>query len=122
MKAPYYPPVCARKSTPLEDVNLFNEGFVDKPLDQYWAGPFKVGEWNSSKVLTWSRTTSGGARKPIRTASSGVRWTRSNPCKLQETAELDAFTFVGATSYNAVKANGAEIRQSQRLPTSASFG
>ena len=44
------PRVCApSQSTPrLEDVNLFNEGFVDKPLDQYWAGPFKIGEWNSS--------------------------------------------------------------------------
>ena len=56
MKTPYYPSegLCAFAIHPaLEDVNLFNDGFVDKPLDQYWAGPFKIGEWNSSqKVLT----------------------------------------------------------------------
>ena len=69
MKAPYYPSegLCAFAIHPaLEDVNLFNEGFVDKPLDQYWAGPFKVGEWNSSsKVLTAVRNEKWWGTKPL---------------------------------------------------------
>ena len=54
MKTPYYPSegLCAFAIHPaLEDTALFNDGFVDKPLDKYWAGPFKVGEWNSSQKV-----------------------------------------------------------------------
>ena len=43
MKAPYPSEGLVRLRNPpaLEDVNLFNEGFVEKPLDQYWAGPLQ---------------------------------------------------------------------------------
>lgn len=118
MKAPYYPSegLCAFAIHPaLEDVNLFNEGFVDKPLDQYWAGPFKVGEWNSSqKVLTLVKNDKWWGEKPI---LDRIIWRQMDSEAIRasfKNGELDAFTFVGATSYNAVKGQaGTEIRQSQ---------
>ena len=118
MKAPYYPSegLCAFAIHPaLEDVNLFNEGFVDKPLDQYWAGPFKIGEWNSSqKVLTLVKNDKWWGEKPV---LDRIIWRQMDSEAIRasfKNGELDAFTFVGATSYNAVKGQaGTEIRQSQ---------
>ena len=41
--------------------------FVDKPMDQYWAGPFKVSNWNSSeKVITLAPNDKWwGEKKPF---------------------------------------------------------
>ena len=118
MKTPYYPSegLCAFAIHPaLEDVNLFNDGFVDKPLDQYWAGPFKVGEWNSSqKVLTLVKNDKWWGEKPV---LDRIVWRQMDSEAIRagfKNGELDAFTFVGATSYNAVKGQaGTEIRQGQ---------
>ena len=118
MKTPYYPSegLCAFAIHPaLEDVSLFNDGFVDKPLDQYWAGPFKIGEWNSSqKVLTLVKNDKWWGEKPI---LDRIIWRQMDSEAIRasfKNGELDAFTFVGATSYNAVKGQaGTEIRQSQ---------
>ena len=118
MKTPYYPSegLCAFAIHPaLEDVNLFNDGFVDKPLDQYWAGPFKIGEWNSSqKVLTLVKNDKWWGEKPV---LDRIIWRQMDSDAIRasfKNGELDAFTFVGATSYNAVKGQaGTEIRQSQ---------
>ena len=90
-------------------------GFVDKPLDQYWAGPFKIGEWNSSqKVLTLVKNDKWWGEKPI---LDRIIWRQMDSEAIRasfKNGELDAFTFVGATSYNAVKGQaGTEIRQSQ---------
>ena len=118
MKTPYYPSegLCAFAIHPaLEDVNLFNDGFVDKPLDQYWAGPFKIGEWNSSqKVLTLVKNDKWWGTPAL---LDRIIWRQMDSDAIRasfKNGELDAFTFVGATSYNAVKGQaGTEIRQSQ---------
>ena len=118
MKTPYYPSegLCALAIHPaLEDTALFNDGFVDKPLDQYWAGPFKIGEWNSSqKVLTLVANDKWWGEKPV---LERIVWRQMDSEAIRagfKNGELDAFTFVGATSYNAVKGQaGTEIRQSQ---------
>ena len=46
MKTPWYPAdgsLCIFLHPALKDPELFNNGF-DKPLDKYWAGPYKVQE------------------------------------------------------------------------------
>ena len=118
MKTPYYPSegLCAYAIHPaLVDTALFNDGFVDKPLDQYWAGPFKIGEWNSSqKVLTLVKNDKWWGEKPL---LDRIVWRQMDSDAIRagfKNGELDAFSFVGATSYNAVKGQaGTEIRQGQ---------
>ena len=118
MKTPYYPSegLCAYAIHPaLVDTALFNDGFVDKPLDQYWAGPFKIGEWNSSqKVLTLVKNDKWWGTPAL---LDRIIWRQMDSDAIRasfKNGELDAFTFVGATSYNAVKGQaGTEIRQSQ---------
>jgi ABC superfamily ATP binding cassette transporter, binding protein len=51
MKTPWYPAdgsLCIFLHPALKDPELFNNGF-DKPLDKYWAGPYKVQEWNTAE-------------------------------------------------------------------------
>ena len=99
----------------LTDKELFNNGFVNKPMDQYWSGPFKIGEWNSSaKTLTLVPNDKWWGEKPL---LDRIIWRQMDSEAIRasfKNGELDAFTFVGATSYNAVKGQaGTEIRQSQ---------
>ena len=123
MKTPYYPSegLCAFAMHPaLEDEKLFNEGFIDKPLDQYWAGPFKVGEWNASqKVLTLVKNEKWWGEKPL---LDRIIWRQMDSEAIRasfKNGELDAFSFVGASSYNVVKGQaGTDIRQSQNTSVS----
>lgn len=54
MEKPYYPidggfVISTFIHPALVDKKLFNDGLVDKPLDKYWAGPFKVENWDVSQ-------------------------------------------------------------------------
>ena len=89
---------------------------VDKPLDQYWAGPFKIGGVELlQKVLTLVKNDKWWAGE----AGAGSHYLAPDGPPMQSvqasrTANWTPSTFVGATSYNAVKGQaGTEIRQSQ---------
>ena len=90
---------------------------MDAPHPEYWAGPFTLADkgWDSTaKTFSvvpndkWWGTPALLDRIIWRQMDSdAIRASFKN-------GELDAFTFVGATSYNAVKGQaGTEIRQSQ---------
>ena len=99
------------------DVNLFNEGFVDKPLDQYWAGPFKVGEWNSSsKVLTVVRNEKWWGTKP---ALERITW-REMSSQAEQAAykngEIDYVDASTLSSYNELSGvANTDIRKGSAL-------
>ena len=101
----------------LIDKELFNTGFVDKPLDKYWSGPYKVGNWNSSeKTLTLVPSDKWwGEKKPL---LDRIVWRQMDPDSYRagfKNGELDAITFVGAATYNTVKGqSGTDIRTGQR--------
>ena len=71
MEKPYYPIdggfVIATFIHPaLVDKKLFDEGLVDKPLDKYWAGPFKVENWDvSQNSLILTRNDKWWGQKPL---------------------------------------------------------
>ena len=71
MEKPYYPIdggfVIATFIHPaLVDKKLFDEGLIDKPLDKYWAGPFKVENWDTSqKSLILTRNDKWWGQKPL---------------------------------------------------------
>ncbi len=100
----------------LVDKKLFNDGFVDKPMDQYWAGPFKVSNWNSSeKVITLAPNDKWwGEKKPL---LEKIIWRQMGIDSLRaafKNGELDAAGFTDAATYSAVKGqNGTEIRSGQ---------
>lgn len=101
----------------LTDKELFNNGFVNKPLDQYWSGPFKVGEWNSSaKTLTLVPNDKWWGEKPL---LDRIIW-REMGDEAERAAfkngELDSIGFAGLATYNAVKGQpGTQIRTGQSL-------
>ena len=71
MEKPYYPIdggfVIATFIHPaLVDKKLFNDGLINKPLDKYWAGPFKVENWDTSqKSLILTRNDKWWGQKPL---------------------------------------------------------
>ena len=71
MEKPYYPIdgglVIATFIHPaLVDKKLFNDGFINKPLDKYWAGPFKVENWDvSQNSLILTRNDKWWGQKPL---------------------------------------------------------
>lgn len=71
MEKPYYPIdggfIIATFIHPaLVDKKLFNDGFINKPLDKYWAGPFKVENWDTSqKSLILTRNDKWWGQKPL---------------------------------------------------------
>ena len=101
----------------LTDKELFNNGFVNKPMDQYWSGPFKIGEWNSSaKTLTLVPNDKWWGEKPL---LDRIIW-REMGDEAERAAfkngELDSIGFAGLATYNAVKGQpGVQIRTGQSL-------
>ena len=71
MEKPYYPIdggfIIATFIHPaLVDKKLFNDGLINKPLDKYWAGPFKVENWDTSqKSLILTRNDKWWGQKPL---------------------------------------------------------
>ena len=71
MEKPYYPidggfVISTFIHPALVDKKLFNDALVDKPLDKYWAGPFKVENWDASqKSLILTRNDKWWGQKPL---------------------------------------------------------
>ena len=99
------------------DPKFFNDGLNDKPLDQYWAGPFKVGEWNSSsKVLTVVRNEKWWGQKP---ALERITW-REMSSQAEQAAykngEIDYVDASTLSSYNELSGvANTDIRKGSAL-------
>ena len=71
MEKPYYPIdggfiITTFIHPALVDKKLFNDGLINKPLDKYWAGPFKVENWDTSqKSLILTRNDKWWGQKPL---------------------------------------------------------
>ena len=125
MEKPYYPIdggfVIATFIHPaLVDKKLFDEGLVDKPLDKYWAGPFKVENWDvSQNSLILTRNDKWWGQKPLLEKIS-IR-------SLGEAASLAAFKnseidVISASSHNVYadvsKMSNIDIRKGTALGVS----
>ena len=122
MEKPYYPIdggfVIATFIHPaLVDKKLFDEGLIDKPLDKYWAGPFKVENWDvSQNSLILTRNDKWWGQKPLLEKIS-IR-------SLGEAASLAAFKnseidVISASSHNVYadvsKMSNIDIRKGSAL-------
>ena len=125
MEKPYYPIdggfVIATFIHPaLVDKKLFNDGLINKPLDKYWAGPFKVENWDTSqKSLILIRNDKWWGQKPLLEKIS-IR-------SLGEAASLAAFKnseidVISASSHNVYadvsKMSNIDIRKGTALGVS----
>ena len=125
MEKPYYPIdggfVIATFIHPaLVDKKLFNDGFINKPLDKYWAGPFKVENWDvSQNSLILTRNDKWWGQKPLLEKIS-IR-------SLGEAASLAAFKnseidVISASSHNVYadvsKMSNIDIRKGTALGVS----
>ena len=125
MEKPYYPIdggfVIATFIHPaLVDKKLFNDGLINKPLDKYWAGPFKVENWDTSqKSLILTRNDKWWGQKPLLEKIS-IR-------SLGEAASLAAFKnseidVISASSHNVYadvsKMSNIDIRKGTALGVS----
>ena len=125
MEKPYYPIdggfVIATFIHPaLVDKKLFNDGLINKPLDKYWAGPFKVENWDASqKSLILTRNDKWWGQKPLLEKIS-IR-------SLGEAASLAAFKnseidVISASSHNVYadvsKMSNIDIRKGTALGVS----
>ncbi|OFQ61549.1 ABC transporter substrate-binding protein, partial [Rothia sp. HMSC072B04] len=99
------------------DVAFFNDGMNGKPLDQYWAGPFKVGEWNSSsKVLTVVRNEKWWGTQPL---LERITW-REMSSQAEQAAfknnEIDYADASTLSSYNELSSvSNIDIRKGSAL-------
>ena len=125
MEKPYYPIdggfIIATFIHPaLVDKKLFNDGLINKPLDKYWAGPFKVENWDTSqKSLILTRNDKWWGQKPLLEKIS-IR-------SLGEAASLAAFKnseidVISASSHNVYadvsKMSNIDIRKGTALGVS----
>ena len=125
MEKPYYPidggfVISTFIHPALVDKKLFDEGLVDKPLDKYWAGPFKVENWDASqKSLILTRNDKWWGQKPLLEKIS-IR-------SLGEAASLAAFKnseidVISASSHNVYadvsKMSNIDIRKGTALGVS----
>ena len=121
-KSPYYPAesLFATAVHPaLTDKELFNQGFVDKPLDQYWAGPYKVAEngWNSAeKTLTLVPNPNWWGEK--KALLDRIVWREMTTDAIRaafKNGDVDATQFVENNTYTELKGQaGTDIREGQR--------
>ena len=122
MEKPYYPidggfVISTFIHPALVDKKLFNDGLVDKPLDKYWAGPFKVENWDvSQNSLILTRNDKWWGQKPLLEKIS-IR-------SLGEAASLAAFKnseidVISASSHNVYadvsKMSNIDIRKGSAL-------
>ena len=101
----------------LTDKELFNNGFVNKPLDQYWSGPFKIGEWNSSaKTLTLVPNDKWWGDKPKLDRIVVREMADPAARAAYKNGELDAVESRTLSAYNEMKdVANSEIRRGRRL-------
>ena len=125
MEKPYYPidggfVISTFIHPALVDKKLFNDGLINKPLDKYWAGPFKVENWDTSqKSLILTRNDKWWGQKPLLEKIS-IR-------SLGEAASLAAFKnseidVISASSHNVYadvsKMSNIDIRKGTALGVS----
>ena len=125
MEKPYYPIdggfiITTFIHPALVDKKLFNDGLINKPLDKYWAGPFKVENWDTSqKSLILTRNDKWWGQKPLLEKIS-IR-------SLGEAASLAAFKnseidVISASSHNVYadvsKMSNIDIRKGTALGVS----
>ena len=125
MEKPYYPIdggfiISTFIHPALVDKKLFNDGLINKPLDKYWAGPFKVENWDTSqKSLILTRNDKWWGQKPLLEKIS-IR-------SLGEAASLAAFKnseidVISASSHNVYadvsKMSNIDIRKGTALGVS----
>lgn len=103
--------------TAMTDEKLFNSGFIKKPLDKYWAGSFKMGEWNSTeKVISLVPNEKWRGEKPILDRIIFRELETQVALAVLKNNELDAVRLDENSSYDEV-ANiaGAESRSGSDL-------
>ena len=125
MEKPYYPidggfVISTFIHPALVDKKLFNDGLINKPLDKYWAGPFKVENWDvSQNSLILTRNDKWWGQKPLLEKIS-IR-------SLGEAASLAAFKnseidVISASSHNVYadvsKMSNIDIRKGTALGVS----
>lgn len=120
MKQPYYPvdSVFWQIMHPaLEDVETFNNGFIDKPRPEWGAGPFTVEEWNSSeKRLTVKRNDKWWGEKPVLEKVIFRQMEAAAGRAAFKNGEIDAVGASTLTAYKDVEGTAdTEIRRGQRL-------
>ena len=101
----------------LTDKELFNNGFVNKPMDQYWSGPFKIGEWNSSaKTLTLVPNDKWWGEKPKLDRIVVREMADAAARAAYKNGELDVVESRTLSAYNEMKdVANSEIRRGRRL-------
>jgi len=101
----------------LTDKELFNNGFVNKPMDQYWSGPFKIGEWNSSaKTLTLVPNDKWWGEKPKLDRILVREMADAAARAAYKNGELDVVESRTLSAYNEMKdVANSEIRRGRRL-------
>lgn len=119
---PYYPlqSLFAEILHPaLEDVKLFNDGFVDDPHPEYWAGPFTLADkgWDSTaKTFSVVPSDKWWGTKPLLEKIVFTQMESSAARAAFKNDEIDAIGANTSASYTEVKSvAGAELRKGTRL-------
>ena len=96
---------------------FFNDGMNGKPLDKYWAGPFKVGEWDASgKVLTVVRNDKWWGTKPMLERITWREMTSQAEQAAFKNNEIDYADASTLSSYNELSAvANVDIRKGSAL-------
>ena len=119
---PYYPlqSLFAEILHPaMEDVELFNNGFVDNPHPEYWAGPFTLADkgWDSTaKTFSVVPSDKWWGTKPLLEKIVFTQMGSSAARAAFKNDEIDAIGANTSASYTEVKSvAGAELRKGTRL-------
>lgn len=119
---PYYPlqSLFAEILHPaMEDVELFNNGFVDNPHPEYWAGPFTLADkgWDSTaKTFSVVPSDKWWGAKPLLEKIVFTQMESSAARAAFKNDEIDAIGANTSASYTEVKSvAGAELRKGTRL-------
>lgn len=119
---PYYPlqSLFAEILHPaMEDVELFNNGFVDNPHPEYWAGPFTLADkgWDSTaKTFSVVPSDKWWGTKPLLEKIVFIQMESSAARAAFKNDEIDAIGANTSASYTEVKSvAGAELRKGTRL-------
>ena len=119
---PYYPlqSLFAEILHPaMEDVELFNNGFVDNPHPEYWAGPFTLADkgWDSTaKTFSVVPSDKWWGTKPLLEKIVFTQMESSAARAAFKNDEIDAIGANTSASYTEVKSvAGAELRKGTRL-------
>lgn len=119
---PYYPlqSLFAEILHPaMEDVELFNNGFVDNPHPEYWAGPFTLADkgWDSTaKTFSVIPSDKWWGTKPLLEKIVFTQMESSAARAAFKNDEIDAIGANTSASYTEVKSvAGAELRKGTRL-------